>query len=324
MATATPSTPPPKRSALTSGPGLAGWIENGFRGGVTSCALLVAALLGALALMLAMGGWNAFRTFGPAFLVDGAWDPVAGHYGALAPLLGTVLSSVLALLIAVPLAFGTAFWLTTIAPRRLSKPIAMAVQLLAAVPSIIFGMWGFFMIVPFMARHVQPWLDIHLAHVPLLGALTGGAAFGLGLMTTALVLALMVAPFVTAVMCDVFNAVPPMMVESAYGLGATRWEVIRFIILPWCRNGLIGALVLGMGRALGETIAVTFVIGNVTAVGWSLFAPRSTAASLIALQFPESPAGSLGLSALLALGFILMALSCGSLVMARLLTKEAK
>ncbi|TPW34064.1 phosphate ABC transporter permease subunit PstC [Oecophyllibacter saccharovorans] len=285
-------------------------------------ALIVLLALGGLILLMGHGGWQAFVTFGPGFLVSAVWNPVTNQYGALAPLLGTVLSTLIAVCIAVPMAFGTAFWLTAIAPRRLAGGLSTAVQLLAAVPSIIFGMWGFFLIVPFMARVIQPFLNHHFDHVPVLKALLCGPPFGSGLMTTGLVLAVMIAPFITAVMCDVFEAVPPMLKESAYGLGATRWEVMRYVVAPWSRSGMIGAVVLGMGRALGETMAVTFVIGNVTAIGWSLFVPRTTVASLIALQFPESPAGSLRLSSLMALGFILMALSCLSLILARYLRRQ--
>lgn len=282
-------------------------------------AALVLLILGGLIILMATGGWQALTTFGLDFFTHATWNPVKDRYGALAPLLGTVQSTLIALVLAVPLAFGTAFWLTNIASSRISAVIGTAVQLLAAVPSIIFGMWGFFTIVPLLAQYVQPFLNHHFRHTFLLGPLLKGAPIGNGVMTSGIVLAVMIAPFITAVMCDVFGAVPPMLRESAYGLGATRWEVMRKVIVPWSRNGMIGAVVLGMGRALGETMAVTFVIGNVTSVGWSLFMPRSTVASLIALQFPESPAGSLRLSSLMALGFALMLLSCASLVLARFL-----
>lgn len=287
-------------------------------------AFLVFLILGGLIILMASGGWQALTTFGFGFLEHATWNPVKNYYGALAPLLGTVVSTLIALILAVPLAFGTAFWLTNIASSRVANVVGTAVQLLAAVPSIIFGMWGFFTIVPFIAQCVQPFFNHHLRHTFLLGPLLRGAPVGTGLMTSGIVLAVMIAPFITAVMCDVFNSIPPMLRESAYGLGATRWEVMRKIIVPWSRNGMIGAIVLGMGRALGETMAVTFVIGNVTSVGWSLFMPRSTVASLIALQFPESPAGSLRLSALMALGFALMVLSCSSLFVARFLRGDRK
>ncbi|EHH68222.1 phosphate ABC transporter permease subunit PstC [Gluconobacter morbifer] len=293
--------------------------DTAFHGFVAAAALLVLVVLGGLVVLMGVGGSQAFRTFGFGFAFRDVWNPVTHVYGALAPLFGTLVSTLIGVVIALPLAFGTAFWLTAIAAPRVALIVGTAVQLLAAVPSIIFGMWGFFTIVPFMARHVQPFLGHHFKHVPGLGPLISGAPFGTGLMTAGIVLAMMIAPFMTAVMRDVFEAMPNMLRESAYGLGATRWEVMRKIVVPWSRSGMISAVVLGMGRALGETMAVTFVIGNVTAVGWSLFAPRSTVASLIALQFPESPAGSLQLSSLLALGFILMLLSFASLSLARIL-----
>lgn len=293
--------------------------DNLFHGLFWFCALVVLFVLGGLITLMALGGRKAFATFGLNFFTHTSWNPVTDHYAVLAPLLGTVVSTVIAVMIAVPLAFGTAFWLTSIAPPRLSSLIGTAVQLLAAVPSIIFGMWGFFTIVPFLANIVQPFLNHHAAHLWLVGPLLKGLPIGTGLMTAGLVLAIMIAPFITAVMIDVFKAVPPMLKESAYGLGATRWEVMSKVIVPWSRTGMVGAIVLGMGRALGETMAVTFVIGNVTSIGWSLFSPRSTVASLIALQFPESPEGSLRLSSLMALGFVLMILSCLSLACARLL-----
>lgn len=298
--------------------------DTAFQVIVGGCSLLVLIVLGGLVVLMGVGGQEAFRTFGLGFTFRDVWNPVSNEYGALAPLFGTIVSTLIGVLIAMPLAFGTAFWLTAIAPPKLAAIVGTAVQLLAAVPSIIFGMWGFFTIVPFMARYVQPFLMHHFRHTPGLNLLIHGAPFGTGLMTAGLVLAMMIAPFMTAVMRDVFSAMPGMLRESAYGLGATRWDVMWKVVVPWSRTGMIGATVLGMGRALGETMAVTFVIGNVTAVGWSLFAPRSTVASLIALQFPESPAGSLRLSSLLALGFILMLLSFASLSLARMLRKEGK
>ncbi|WP_408906036.1 phosphate ABC transporter permease subunit PstC [Nguyenibacter vanlangensis] len=280
------------------------------------------ALLGGLIGVLAWGGAQAWGAFGPGFAWSTAWNPVSEHFGALAPVFGSVMTTVLALLIAVPLAFGIAFWLVEMAPGSVAGPIGMAVQLLAAVPSIIFGMWGFFVIVPVMARVVQPWANRHLGHVPVLGVLFHGAPYGTGLLTGGLVLAVMVTPFVCAVMRDVFTAMPAQIRESAYGLGATRWEVMRSVILPWSRPALVGGVMLGMGRALGETMAVTFVIGNTNRIGWSLFAPGNTIASLIALEFPESAAGSLKLSSLLALGFILMVISFVTLACSRVLLRR--
>lgn len=302
----------------------AGWTDTLFHVLVGGSALVVLLVLGGLVLLMGYGGREALHIFGLPFVFHNIWNPVTNEYGAWAPLFGTIISTLIGVAIALPLAFGTAFWLTAIASPKVASVIGMAVQLLAAVPSIIFGMWGFFTIVPFVARHIQPFLTHHFRHTPILAPLIHGAPFGTGLLTAGLVLAVMIAPFMTAVMRDVFNAVPPMLRESAYGLGATRWDVMRKIVVPWSRSGIIGAAVLGMGRALGETMAVTFVIGNVTDVGWSLFAPRSTVASLIALQFPESPAGSVRLSSLLALGFILMLLSFVSLALARMLRGDTK
>lgn len=266
-------------------------------------------VLGAIIAVMVTGGWKAFATFGPGFLVSAVWNPVTQHFGAAAPVFGTVISSALALLVAVPLAFGTAFWLTALAPPAAASVIGMAVQLLAAVPSIIFGMWGFFVVVPVVAHYVQPAARQLFGHVPGLSALVAGAPFGTGLFTAALILAVMITPSITAVMRDVFLSMPAVLRESGYGLGATRWEVMRHVVLPWSRQGVVGGIVLGMGRAMGETMAVTFVIGDSNHIGWSLFAPANTIASLIALEFPESPAGSLKLASLMALGAILMAIS---------------
>ncbi|ACI52422.1 phosphate ABC transporter, inner membrane subunit PstC [Gluconacetobacter diazotrophicus PA1 5] len=293
-----------------------------FAGVVRACALSILVLMGGLVAVLAWGGVAAWSAFGPGFVWSTVWNPVTEHFGAAAPVFGSVVTTVLALLFAVPLAFGIAFWLVEMAPAVVAAPIGMAVQLLAAVPSIIFGMWGFFVIVPVMARYVQPWVNHHLGPVPVLGAVLRSAPYGTGLLTGGLVLAVMVTPFVCAVMRDVFMAMPAQVRESAYGLGATRWEVMRNVTLPWSRPALIGGIMLGMGRALGETMAVTFVIGNTNRIGWSLFAPGNTIASLIALEFPESPAGSLKLSSLLALGFILMVISFLTLACSRLLLRR--
>jgi phosphate transport system permease protein len=293
-----------------------------FAGLVRACALSILVLMGGLVAVLAWGGVSAWGTFGPGFVWSTAWNPVTAHFGAAAPVFGSVVTTLLALVFAVPLAFGIAFWLVEMAPAVVAGPIGMAVQLLAAVPSIIFGMWGFFVIVPVMARYVQPWVNHHLGHVPGLGVLFRSPPYGTGLLTGGVILAVMVTPFVCAVMRDVFMAMPPQVRESAYGLGATRWEVMRSVILPWSRPALVGGIMLGMGRALGETMAVTFVIGNANRIGWSLFAPGNTIASLIALEFPESPAGSLKLSSLLALGFILMVISFVTLACSRLLLRR--
>ncbi|MBS0960779.1 MULTISPECIES: phosphate ABC transporter permease subunit PstC [Acetobacter] len=290
-----------------------------FRGLVLSAGVGVLLILGAVIVVMVVGGMPAFGQFGPGFLISKVWNPVTQHFGAAAPVFGTIASSVLALLIAVPLSFGTAFWLTTLAPPAASSVIGMAVQLLAAVPSIIFGMWGFFVLVPLVAHYVQPAAKALFGHVPVVSVLISGPPFGTGLFTAAVILAIMIMPSITAVMRDVFASIPSVLRESAYGLGATRWEVMRRVVLPWSRQGVVGGIVLGMGRAMGETMAVTFVIGDSNHIGWSIFAPANTIASLIALEFPESPAGSLKLASLMALGAILMAISFVTLWCSRML-----
>ncbi|MDT8266701.1 phosphate ABC transporter permease subunit PstC, partial [Roseomonas sp. DSM 102946] len=234
---------------------------------------------------------------------------------------GTLLTALLAILMAVPAAFGIAFFLTELAPNWMRRPVGVAVELLAAVPSIIYGMWGFFVIVPFMATTIQPPIIDTLGEVPVIGALFSGAPFGTGLFTAALILAIMILPFVAATMRDVFEQVPPVFKESAYGLGATTWEVMRGVVLPYTRTSVVGGIMLGLGRALGETMAVTFVIGNANRISASLFGPGNTIASLVALEFGEAGMGSLKLSALLALGFVLFVISFAVLAVSRWLLR---
>jgi len=257
-------------------------------------------LLSAIIVSLFVGGLPSFRAFGVDFLWETTWDPVKQQFGAGVPIFGTVVTSVLALVIAVPLAFGIAFTLTEIAPAWMRRPVGTAIELLAAIPSIIYGMWGFFVIVPIMSQYVMPTLGDTFADVPFLGTLFGGAPFGTGILTAAMVLAVMVIPFIAATMRDVFLTVPPVFKESAYG---------------------VGGIMLGLGRALGETMAVTFVIGNANRIATSLFDPGNTIASIVALEFPESAAGSLKLSSLLALGFILFVISFIVLAISRLLLR---
>ena len=283
--------------------------------------VFVLVLLGAIIVELFIGALPAFRAFGLAFAWTELWDPVTEEFGALVPIYGTVVTSILALLLAVPLAFGIAFFLTELAPERLRRPVGTAVELLAAVPSIIYGMWGFFVIVPFMAGVVQPALIDTLGELPGIGFLFAGPPFGTGIFTAALILAIMIIPFIAATMRDVFNTVPPVFKESAYGLGATRWEVMSGVVLPYTRKSVVGGIMLGLGRALGETLAVTFVIGNANRVATSLFGPGNTIASLVALEFGEAGPGSLKLSSLLALGFILFILTFIVLAVSRLLLR---
>ena len=287
----------------------------------TAAGIFVLVLMGSLILSLFVGGLPAFARFGAGFLTSTTWDPVHEVFGAAVSVYGTLLTAILALLIAVPIAFGIAFYLTEIAPDWLRRPVGTAIELLAAVPSIIYGMWGFFVIVPIMSQYVEPTLIDTFDGVPVLEDLFAGPPFGTGLATAAMVLAVMVIPFIAATMRDVFETVPPVFKESAYGVGCTTWEVMRSIVLPYTRVSVVGGIMLGLGRALGETMAVTFVIGNSDHISASLFSSGNTIASIVALEFPESPAGSLKLASLLALGFILFVISFIVLAISRTLLR---
>ena len=283
--------------------------------------IFVLILLGAIIVGLFMGGEAALRAFGPLFAVDTEWDPVRELFGGMVPIYGTLITSVLALVFAVPIAFGIAFYLTELAPQWARRPIGTAVELLAAVPSIIYGMWGFFVIVPIMAQYVQPWAIDALGEVPVIGFLFQGPPFDTGILTASLILGVMIIPFIAATMRDVFETVPPVYKESAYGVGCTTWEVMRSIVIPYTRVSVVGGIMLGLGRALGETMAVTFVIGNTNRIATSLFGPGNTIASIVALEFPESEAHSLKLSSLLLLGFILFIISFIVLAISRALLR---
>jgi len=281
----------------------------------------VLVILSAIIISLFIGGLPAFRAYGPNFLINPDWDPVNQIFGAAVPIYGTLITAVLAIVMAVPLAFGSAFYLTEMAPDWFRRPVGTAIELLAAVPSIIYGMWGFFIVVPIMGDYIQPFLIDNLGDLPMIGALFQGPAFGTGILTSALILAIMILPFIAATMRDVFMTVPPVFKESAYGVGCTTWEVMRSIVLPYTRVSVVGGIMLGLGRALGETMAVTFVIGNTNRISTSLFGPGNTIASIVALEFPESPAGSLKLSALLALGFLLFVISFIVLAISRFMLR---
>jgi phosphate transport system permease protein len=282
---------------------------------------LVLLLLGGIILSLFIGGIGAFRHFGLGFVTSTAWNPVKQDFGALVSVYGTLVTSAIALVLAVPLAFGIAFYLTELAPAWLRRPVGTAIELLAAVPSIIYGMWGFFVIVPIMSGVIQPAIISAFDGIPVLQDLFAGPPFGTGIFTAAFILAVMVIPFVAATMRDVFETVPAVYKESAYGLGCTTWEVMRSIVLPYTRVSVVGGIMLGLGRALGETMAVTFVIGNADRISTSLFGSGNTIASIVALEFPESPAGSLKLTSLLALGFILFVISFIVLAISRMLLR---
>ena len=273
--------------------------------------------LAAAALSRRGGARDALLTQGWRFFLTSDWNPVQNRYGALAPIYGTIVTAVIAMIIAVPVSFGIAFFLTEVAPRWIRQPISTAIELLAAIPSIIYGMWGLFVLVPVMTTHVTPWLNDNLGAIPGLGMLFRGPPLGIGLLTAGFVLAIMVIPFITATMREVFLTVPTRLKESAYALGSTRWEVSWDIVLPYTRSAVIGGIFLGLGRALGETMAVAFVVGNSVRLTPSLLEPGTTIAALIANDFGE--ATETYRSALLLLGFVLFLVTFVVLAIARLM-----
>jgi len=279
--------------------------------------VLVMLALAAAALSMLWGGRDALVSQGWRFFFTADWNPVANRYGALAPIYGTVVTAVIAMIVAVPVSFGIAFFLTEVAPRWIRGPISTAVELLAAIPSIIYGMWGLFVLVPVMTEYVTPWLNEYLGAVPGLGILFRGPPLGIGTLTAGLVLAIMVIPFITSVMREVFLTVPTRLKESAYALGSTKWEVSWDIVLPYTRSAVIGGIFLGLGRALGETMAVAFVVGNSVRLSPSLLEPGTTIAALIANDFGE--ATETYRSALLLLGFVLFVVTFIVLAIARLM-----
>ncbi|UPY37646.1 phosphate ABC transporter permease subunit PstC [Sediminicoccus sp. KRV36] len=287
--------------------------------------LFVLLLLGGIIVTLFIGGLPAFRQFGLDFLVSTRWDPVEGReqFGGAVAIIGTLMSSILAIIFAVPVAFGIAFFLTELAPPWLRRPMGTAIELLAAVPSIIFGMWGLFVLVPFVQRNIQLPFGDALSELPLIGVLFQSTNFaGTSIFAASLVLAIMILPFIAATMRDVFEQVPPVYKESAYGLGGTRWEVMTGVVIPYTRISVVGGIMLGLGRALGETMAVTFVIGNANRIATSFFDPTTTIASVIAMEFPESLAGGLQQSSLFALGFLLFLISFIVLASSRYLLRS--
>ena len=290
--------------------------ERIFRGATLAAALLVLTLLGGVAVSLTRGAWPAFSHFKLAFLTREIWNPVTDQYGALAPVYGTLVTSLIAMAVAIPISFGIAVFLTELAPVWLKRPVGIAIELLAAVPSIIFGIWGLFVLAPILQRHVQPWLIEWLGPLPLIGRLFQGPPFGIGVLTAGFVLAIMVIPFISAVMRDVFETVPDVLKESGYGLGATTWEVIWKVVVPHSRVGMVGGVMLGLGRALGETMAVTFVIGNAHRVSSSLLAPGTTISASIANEFTEA-VGDLYTSSLVALGALLFLITFTVIASAR-------
>lgn len=270
---------------------------------------------------MAWGGRLAFQTFGFSFTTSRDWDVVQGSFGALVPIYGTVVTSIIALVIAVPVSIGIALFLTDIAPRWIRSPIGIAVELLAAIPSIIYGMWGLFVFAPFMAAKVDPWLSKTLGNWPLVGPIFTGPPIGIGMLTAGIVLGIMIIPFIAAVARDVFNAVPAPLKESAVALGSTRWEVLSRVTLPYARSAVIGAIFLGLGRALGETMAVTFVLGNAHDLSVSLLMPSNSIAAAIANEFTEADT-ELYRSALIALAFLLFVVTFIVLTIAKFLLRR--
>lgn len=274
-----------------------------------SVAAFTFVLLGAIIVSLMVASWPSISKFGASFLWSTNWDPPAEQFGALVSIWGTIATSIIALVIAVPLSFGIAMFLTELSPKWLKRPLGVMIELLAAVPSIVYGMWGLLVFAPVFAQYVQPLLASTLGNIPLLGGLFSGPPLGIGLLAAGVILAFMILPFIAAVMRDVFDTTPAMLKESAYGVGATTWEVVWNVVLPYTKGGVVGGIMLGLGRALGETMAVTFVIGNTNAFqNFSLMNPGNSITSLIANEFAEAAPG-LHTSALMELGLILFVIT---------------
>ena len=318
-------TKPPTKKPLLSGTvadKLFGWLAKG-------AALLTLGLLIAILTSLVIGAWPAIAKYGLGFLTSTTWDPVRDEYGGLVMIYGTVVTSIIALLIAVPVSFGIALFLTELSPSWLKRPLGTAIELLAAVPSIVYGMWGLMVFAPILAKYVQQPLQAIFSDVPVLGALFSGAPVGIGLLSAGIILAIMIIPFIASVMRDVFEVTPPLLKESAYGLGSTTWEVISKVVLPYTKTGVIGGIMLGLGRALGETMAVTFVIGNMNQLNsLSLFEAANSITSALANEFAEAGEG-LHQASLIYLGLVLffitfVVLSMSKLLLTRLKKSEGK
>lgn len=314
-------------TTTTSSPKRSGLPDKIFAGTTRFFAFFVFILLLGILVSLVYGSRDTIAEFGWGFLTTNDWDPGNDIYGAVVPIIGTVITAGIALLIAVPVSFGIAMFLTELAPMWMRRPLGTAVEMLAAVPSIIYGMWGLFVFVPIFQKYIQPWLIEVLGSIPGIGELFQGAPFGVGLFTAGLILSIMITPFIASVMRDVFEVVPPMYKESAYGLGSTTWEVMWKVVLPYTKNGVVGGIMLGLGRALGETMAVTFVIGNAFRLPSSIFDPANSIASAIANEFNE--ADGLQKSSLMELGLILflittVVLALSRLLVARMNKKEGK
>ena len=292
--------------------------DPAFKGLTLAFAVLVLVVLAGVLVSLVLGAMPALQHFGFNFLVTEAWNPVTEKFGALAPVYGTLVTSAIAMLIGIPVAFGVALFITELCPNWLKRPLSMMIELLAAIPSIIYGIWGLFVLAPFVQEHIEPALIDTLGTIPGIGLLFQGPPLGIGVLTAGFILAIMVLPFISAVMRDVFETVPAVLRESTYALGATTSEVVWRVVLPYARIGVFGGILLGLGRALGETMAVTFVIGNAHHIHASLLQPGTTISAALANEFTEA-VGDLYLSSLIALGLILFVITFIVLALAKLL-----
>jgi phosphate transport system permease protein len=310
----------PVASAADRGKALARlkFSDASFRWLTRLCAFAVLIILSGIILSLIIGSLPAIRAFGLGFLIDESWNPVTEKFGAIAPIYGTVVTSFIAMLIAVPIGLLIAVFLTELCPMFLRRPIGIAIELLAGIPSIIYGIWGLFVFAPFLQQTLQPFLIDVFGPIPVLSNLFAGPPYGIGVLTAGLILAIMVLPFITSISRDVFDAVPPVLKEAAYGVGCTTWEVARYVTLPYARVGVIGGIMLGLGRALGETMAVTFVIGNAHRISGSILAPGTTISATIANEFTEA-VGDIYTSSLIYLGLILFVITFIVLSFARLM-----
>nr|WP_145549549.1 phosphate ABC transporter permease PstC [Variovorax boronicumulans] len=315
------TTPPPKKARSGA------MADKLFGMAAKGAAWLTLLLLVGILLSLIQGAWPAISKYGLSFLTSTTWDPVQEEFGGLVMVYGTLMTSLIALVIAVPVSFGIALFLTELSPAWLKRPLGTAIELLAAVPSIVYGMWGLLVFGPILSTYVQQPLQSLLSGVPYLGALVSGPPVGIGILSAGIILAIMIIPFIASVMRDVFEVTPPLLKESAYGLGATTWEVMSKVVLPYTKAGVIGGIMLGLGRALGETMAVTFVIGNMNQLdSLSLFQAANSITSALANEFAEAGAG-LHQAALMYLGLVLffitfVVLSCSKLLLARLRKSE--
>jgi phosphate transport system permease protein len=321
ISTAVQAPPPARHAGRKPGDGI-------FRAFAAGAAFLVLIMLGMAALSMLYGGLPAFRTFGFHFIYGLEWDPVAKRFAAGVAIYGTLVSSAIAMIVAVPVSFGIAVFLTEVAPSWMRGPVAAAIELLAGVPSIIYGMWGLFVFVPVMSDYVQPWLNDNVGPLPVIGPLFSGPPLGIGMLTAGIILGIMVIPCISSVMRDVFLLVPPPLREAAFSVGATRWEVVRKVVLPYTRTAVVGGIFLGLGRALGETMAVTFVLGNAHELNISLLMPGNSISAAIANEFTEADS-PIYLSSLIALGFLLfvvtfIVLAVAKLMLLRIAWKEAR